>query len=121
MRKIVLFVLAFVLFSGSFVSCTTAKKYDRRLTALEKSIEGLDQNYKTFSPEELQKEIEFCEKQIGDLEQNDDKLTDTQRQQFSKTKGKYHRLLLEIKIWTATQTISEEGSEFIEYLKGLLD
>ena len=110
-------VLSF-LFVGVFVSCS--KVNDIRLTALEKSIERLEQNYKDYSPEKLQKEINLCEKQFDALYQKEDSLSDAQQKRLANVKGKYHRVLLEIKLWSLTQTITEEGAEAIEYIKGLL-
>lgn len=116
-RKVLLCVLSF-LFVGVFVSCS--KVNDIRLTALEKSIERLEQNYKDYSPEKLQKEINLCEKQFDALYQKEDSLSDAQQKRLANVKGKYHRVLLEIKLWSLTQTITEEGAEAIEYIKGLL-
>ena len=116
-RKVLLWVLS-LLFVGVLVSCS--KVNDIRLTTLEKSIERLEQNYKDYSPEKLQKEINLCEKQFDALYQKEDSLSDTQQKRLANVKGKYHRVLLEIKIWSLKQTITEEGAEAIEYIKGLL-
>ena len=116
-KKVFLCVIALLLVGG-FVSCS--KMMDMRLTELEKSIEKLEQNYKEWSPEKVQKQIESCENQLDELSQNEGKLTESQRQRMANLKGQYHRLLLEIKISTLKQDITEEGAEALEYIKGLL-
>lgn len=116
-KKVFLCVIALLLVGG-FVSCS--KMMDMRLTELEKSIEKLEQNYKEWSPEKVQKQIESCEKQLDELSQNEGKLTESQRQRMANLKGQYHRLLLEIKIFTLKHDITEEGTQALEYIKGLL-
>ena len=117
MKKMLLFVMALFV-AGGFVSCD--KFYDMRMNALERSIESLSQNYETSSSEKLQEEIAFCEEQFKQLSQKESELTDVQRRRLSNMKGRYHRILVEIKLWSLTYSIKEEGTEAAEYIKGLL-
>jgi uncharacterized protein YeaO (DUF488 family) len=117
MKKLLLFVMAFI-FAGAFSSCT--KINDARLNSLEKSIEKLDQNYKDYTPEKLQKQIEHCEKKFEEFDQDDVKLSDSQRYRLSKLKGKYHRTLIIIKMYSYTNNSSDGWSDVVEYINGIL-
>lgn len=118
MKKSYFILLVFLLAGATFVSCS--KVYDMRLDSLEKSIDNLDQSYDVYSPDKLQKEIESCENRFEELSQNETKLTDNQRKRMANLKGKYHKVLLKIKLWSITQTVSGEGEQLLEYVKGLL-
>ena len=100
------------------MSCS--KINDMRLEKLEESIEKLDQNYKDYTPEKLQKQIEHCEKKFEEFDQDDVKLSDSQRQRLSNLKGKYHKTLIKIKIYSLTNIFSDGWSDVVEYLKGIL-
>lgn len=115
-RNFVLFV--FLLTGVTFISCS--KFYDMRLDSLEKSIDNLEQSYDVYSSDKLQKEIVSCEKRYEELSQNESKLTDNQQKRLANLKGKYHRVLLEIKLWSITQTVSKESEQVVDYIKSLL-
>ena len=118
LKKRYFLLLVFLLVGTTFISCS--KFYDMRLDSLEKSIDNLDQSYDDYSPDKLLKQIESCEKLYEELSQNETKLTDNQRKRLAKLKGKYHRVLLTIKIWSLTQTLSDESEQVLEYVKGIL-
>lgn len=117
-KRKILFI-SILLLVGLFVSCS--KVNDMRLDKLEKSINNLDQSYKEFTPEKLQKAIELCEKQFDGLDKDGVKLSNAQQLRLSNLKGKYHKTLLKIKIYTLTQNFTDGWSEVIEYVKDVLE
>ena len=118
LKKRYFLLLVFLLSGTTFISCS--KFYDMRLDLLEKSIDNLEQSYDVYSLDNLQKEIESCEKQYEELSQNETKLTDNQQKRLACLKGKYHRVLLKIKLWSITQTVSGESEQIFEYVNSLL-
>jgi len=111
-------LMMLLLLTGVMSSCTLV--YDYKISEFENSIEKLDANYKEYSPEKLRKEIENCEKQLEQLSRDNSRYTETQKHRISNLKGKYHRLLFEIKLYAIGKAVTDEGRTFIEYLKGLL-
>lgn len=110
--------MVLLLLAGVVSSCTQIN--DLQISAFEKSIDKLEQNYQNDSPDKLQHRLELCEKQLAKLKEDTSRYTESQRQRISNLSGRYHRLLVKIKIHTATQEISEGASEAVEYIKGLL-
>lgn len=112
------FWMVFVLFACVISSCTQINDY--RISRFENSIDKLEKKYKEYSPEKLKSEIEDCEKQLKKLSNDSSRYTDSQKRRISNLKGRYHRLLIEIKIYSFTQSITEEGKNVLEYIKGIL-
>lgn len=116
-KRKILFI-SILLLTGLLVSCS--KLNDMRLEKLEESIEKLDQSYKDYTPEKLQKIIEPCEKQFEEFDQDDVKLSDAQQQRLSYLKGNYHRMLIKIKMYSYTNNSSDGWSDVVEYINGIL-
>ena len=117
-QKTIVFVIA-LLFVGSFNSCS--KTYDLRLNTLEKSLNRLEQNYKSYTPEKLKSKIEECEIRFDKLAQDKDKMSIAQKQKLNELKREYYRILLEI-YWNLVKSdISGTFTDVIEFLKDILD
>lgn len=93
---------------------------DLRISSLESSIDHLESNYKELSPEKLQQEIEDCEKKMNDISKDSRRFTDSQKRRISSLKGRYHRVLFEIKVYVLANSMTEEGRRVLEYIKGLI-
>ena len=101
-------------------SCS--KVIDAQLTALEKSIDKLEEKYKDMTPEEVEKAIDLVEKQFDALEEREDDMTKEQEKRFANLEGRYTKVLLKIELYLMVNDLFD-GSEVepvIEYIKGLL-
>ncbi len=103
-----------------FSSCSHIT--DAQITAFEKSIDKLEEKYKDLTPSELQKGIDVCEKQLEMLEESDRAYTKEQTKRIANLKGRYHRLLLKIELYTLANEIFDttEGESVLEYIRGVL-
>ena len=84
-----------------FSSCSHIT--DAQITAFEKSIDKL-------------------EKQLEMLEESDRAYTKEQTKRIANLKGRYHRLLLKIELYTLANEIFDttEGESVLEYIRGVL-
>lgn len=98
-------------------SCRLAT--DAQISAFEKSIEALENNYKDFTASELENAVSFCDDQLKALENTDREFTPNQKERISNLKGRYHRLLVEIELYTLANDLFG-GDSVIEYLRGLI-
>lgn len=108
------------LFVLALASC--GKIIDVQINAFEKSIDKLEEKYKDLTPNELQKAIDVCEKQLELLEDKKQDCTKEQQKRVAKLKGRYHKLLLKIELYTALNDLFDttEGESVLEYIRGLL-
>ena len=102
------------------VSCT--KVTDLKISALEKSIDKLENDYKDMTPKEIENTIELCEKQLNALLDNESDLTKEQQKKVSNLEGRYHRVLLKVQLYLMVNDFLDETGvqSTIEYIKGLL-
>lgn len=121
MNKIKLSALAAfaVVVSLLFASCSRIA--DGQLAAFEKSITKLEQNYKDLTPDQLERSINLCEKQLDKLNENT-KLTKAQQKKLSNLTGRYHKVLIKIKAYLLINELFDttEVESLIEYIGGLL-
>ena len=116
--KLVAFLMAF-----SFVSLMSCSYiYDAKITALEKSIDKLDANYKKMTPEQIEEAIQNCNSQFDSLNENDSKLNKEQKKRIYNLKGRYDKMLIRICAYLEFENLLDStGVEYIiEYIKGLI-
>ena len=91
-------VLLIAVFAGLFMLTSTSCKQivDMQLSAFEKSIDKLEQNYKDLTPTQLDNAINACEVILGQLEDHKEDFTIHQRKQFRKLNLRYYWLLVKI-------------------------
>lgn len=108
------------LFVLALASC--GKIIDVQINAFEKSINKLEESYKDLTPKKLQKAIDVCEKQLEQLGDKKQDCTKEQQKRIAKLKGRYHKLLLKIELYTALNDLFDttEGESVLEYIRGLL-
>ena len=113
----------------AFVAClfvlalTSCNRIDAQLTAFEKSIEKLENNYKDLSPRALEKALSSLQTRFEKLEDLDKDMTINQKKRFRNLKIQYYKLLLKIKWHTALSDVyeSSEGQDVVDYILELLN
>ena len=90
--KHLVIALVACLFALAMSSCTRIT--DAEITALEKSIEKLEKNYKDLTPSQLEKAVTLCQDQMDRLEEKE--LTSNQRKRLNKLDRRLFVLKLKI-------------------------
>ncbi len=119
--KTLLIAFAASLFVLALTSCN---RIDAQLTAFEKSIEKLENNYKDLSPRALEKAVASLQTRFEKLEDLvDEDMTINQKSRFRDLKIQYYKLLLKIKWHTALSDVyeSSEGQSVVDYILELLN
>lgn len=119
-QKPLFLIITVLVLAGLLTSCS--KLYDVYLTKLEKEFYNLELNYQVYDSYEMQEKIDLFDEQFNKICKKETKLTQAQQLRLSKLKGKYHRLLLEIKHFIlANDYDNEELIEDINDKLGFLD
>ena len=105
------------------LALTSCNRIDAQLTAFEKSIEKLENNYKDLSPRALEKALSSLQTRFEKLEDLDKDMTINQKKRFRNLKIQYYKLLLKIKWHTALSDVyeSSEGQDVVDYILELLN
>lgn len=113
----------------AFVAClfvlalTSCNRIDAKLTAFEKSVNKLENNYKDLSPKALEKAVKSCQKRYEELEKLEKTdMSINQSDRFRDIAKHYAWLLIKINWYTigSDKYNSSEGKSVIEYLLELL-
>lgn len=114
----------------AFVAClfvlalTSCNRIDAKLTAFEKSINKLENNFKDLSPRALEKAVSSLQTRKEKLDELVDKdMTINQKSRFRDLKIQYYELLIKIKWHTALSDVyeSNEGQSVVDYILELLN
>ena len=117
-------VLAAAVISAFFLVASCSRVNDIKISALEKSIDKLENDYKDMTASEIENAIELCQKQLDALQElgNDGKLSSEQKKKVSNLEGRFHRVLLKVQLYVMVNDVLDESGvqSLIEYIKGLL-
>ena len=102
-------ILAASVIAAFFLVASCSKVTDVQLTALEKSIEKLESNYRDMTPKEIDVARNLIDEQIDKLDEKKDKgdLSKNQKQQLFELKARY----VKVKVLIAIPLKADESTE----------